>query len=73
MYILNFQRELDGYEFPVYTTEFCPRNQIEWNERSSSINCNKSYGYMCLPNENITELLEFCYISPFIWIEEGRN
>lgn len=26
---------------------------------------------MCLPNENITQLLEFCYIYPFILIEEG--
>lgn len=27
-------------------------------------------GYVCLPNDNITELLEFCYIISFIWIEE---
>lgn len=63
-------KKLDGYDFPVYTTEFCPRNQSEWSERSSSINCSKSNGYLCLPNENITELLEFCYIYPFLWIEE---
>lgn len=27
---------------------------------------------MCLPNENITELLEFCYIYPFILIQESK-
>nr|XP_034309854.1 ankyrin repeat and protein kinase domain-containing protein 1 isoform X2 [Crassostrea gigas] len=64
-------KKLDGYEFPVYTTKFCPKNQTEWNERSSAISCNESNGYLCLPNENITELLEFCYIHPFIWIQEG--
>lgn len=27
---------------------------------------------MCLPNENITELLEFCYIYPSTLIQEGK-
>lgn len=61
---------MDGYDFPVYTTKVCPRNESEWHERSSAINCNKSNGYMCMPNEDLTELLEFCYIYPFIWIQE---
>lgn len=68
----HFKRYLEGYKFPVYTTEFCPRNQSEWNERSSSINCNDSNGYMCMPNENITQLIEFCFPAPFTWIEEGK-
>lgn len=72
-YFENFQKNLDGYEFPVYSTERCPRNQTEWNERSFAISCNKTNGYVCLPNENITELLEFCYIYPFIWIQEGKE
>lgn len=67
-----FQRMLDGYNFPVYSTKHCPRNQIEWNDRSSAINCSKDNGYMCLSNENITELLEFCYIYPFTLIQEGK-
>lgn len=69
----SFQRKMDGYKFPVYSTEFCPRYQTEWEQRSSAINCNKSNGYMCLSNENITELLEFCYLHPFIWMEEGKK
>lgn len=28
---------------------------------------------MCLPNENRTELLEFCYLFPQIPIEEGNK
>ncbi|XP_052692497.1 uncharacterized protein LOC128170765 [Crassostrea angulata] len=64
-------RKLEGYKFPVYSTELCPRNQTEWNERSVALNCTDKNGYLCLPNENITELLEFCYEGPFIWIEEN--
>lgn len=68
-----FQRELEGYEFPVYSTEFCPRNGTESKSRSSAINCTESNGYMCIPNENLTELLEFCYIYPQIPIEKGEK
>ena len=64
---------LDGYRFPVYTTEFCPRNEIEWKNRSSAFNCSKySSSYTCLPNEDITGLLEFCYPLQNIAIEEGK-
>lgn len=62
-------KKLDGYEFPVYSTEVCPRNQTEWNARSSAINCTSNNGYMCIPNRELTKLLEFCNIHRFIWIE----
>lgn len=67
------QRPFDGYEFPVYTTEFCPRNMTEWQERSSILNCFKSNTYMCVPDENITELLEFCYSLPQIQLMNGTR
>lgn len=62
---------LDGYKFPVYSTKSCPRNQTEWSERSSAINCTESNGFMCLPNQNFTELLEFCYFDHHILIQKG--
>ena len=68
----NLQRKLDGYKFPVFTTEFCPRNKTEWEARSSSFMCNKDSSYACLPNENITELLEFCYPLQVISIQRGK-
>lgn len=64
-------KQLNGYEFPVYSTEVCPRNQTEWNARSSAINCTENNGYMCIPNRELTKLLEFCYIHRFIWIQEN--
>eukprot|EP00105_Crassostrea_gigas_P010536 XP_011425851.1 PREDICTED: uncharacterized protein LOC105327223 [Crassostrea gigas] len=63
-------RKLKGYQFPVYLTKKCPGNQAEWKNRSSVINCTESNGYMCLPNENFTELLEFCYIYPRILVQK---
>lgn len=65
------QRPLDGYAFPVFTTGICPRNLTEWQERSSAFNCNQTNAYMCVPDENITELLEFCYSLPQIRIVKG--
>lgn len=64
---------LDGYNFPVYSTEFCPRNETEWNKRSSAIGCNETNGYLCFPNEKFTQLLEFCHTASFIWIQEGEQ
>lgn len=60
----------DG-QFPVYTTESCPRNQSEWNKRSSAINCSAANGYMCLPNDQFTELQEFCYKLPRLAVTKG--
>lgn len=57
----------------MYSTEFCPRNRSEWDQRSSVISCTDKNGYMCLPNENRTELLEFCYIYSQTPIENGNK
>lgn len=73
VYVFNFQNKLEGYRYQVYSTELCPRNQTEWNERSSAINCNETNGYMCVPNNNLNQLLEFCHEDPFIWIQEGNR
>lgn len=70
--LFMIQRPLDGYAFPVYVTESCPRNLTEWKERSTTLNCTQSYTYMCVPDENITELLEFCYNGPQIQVVKGK-
>lgn len=64
-------KPLDGYQFPVFQTESCPRNEIEWTGRSSVLNCTKSNGYMCMPSENFTTLLEFCYSQDKLVVENG--
>nr|XP_022337090.1 uncharacterized protein LOC111133218 isoform X3 [Crassostrea virginica] len=62
----------NGYTFPVYMTEHCPRNETEFNERSSAINCTRSYSYACFPNEKLTLLLEFCYPNASISIQKDH-
>uniref|UniRef100_A0A8W8MJJ0 FZ domain-containing protein n=1 Tax=Magallana gigas TaxID=29159 RepID=A0A8W8MJJ0_MAGGI len=69
--VQNECRKLEGYKFPVYTTAFCPRIETEWTERSSALKCNKSNGYMCIPNESIDQLLEFCYREPVERVQKG--
>lgn len=64
--------QLDGYRFPVYTTPSCPRDEAEWTEKSSMYNCPKYHSYACIPNENFTMLLEFCYPLPQIAVAEGK-
>lgn len=70
---LSFKKTLDGYQFPVFQTESCPRNEIEWTGRSSVLNCTKSNGYMCMPSENFTTLLEFCYSQGKVAVENGKK
>ena len=67
------QRKLDGYKFPVYTTDNCPRNKTEWNQRSSNFNCTMGSAYACFPNDDITELIEFCYPLALIAIPRGKH
>lgn len=61
----------DGYQFQVYATKICPRNQAERENRLSALHCTDFNVYMCVPNENFTELLEFCYSSYKISIQSG--
>ena len=43
----------------------CPKNQLEIDKATERLKCGvDSYGnnqYMCLPNEQKTSLVEFCY------------
>lgn len=69
--VKSTSRRLEGYQFPVFQTESCPRNEIEWTGKSSVLNCTKSNGYMCMPSEKFTTLLEFCYNHDKLVIENG--
>nr|XP_022292004.1 serine/threonine-protein phosphatase 6 regulatory ankyrin repeat subunit C-like [Crassostrea virginica] len=63
---------MDGYKFPVYSTDFCPRNETEWNKRASVFNCTgEDSTYACFPNDDITQLIEFCYPLQIIAIPAG--
>lgn len=57
-------------QFLTYSTKSCPENKNEWIKRSVVLNCSKENGYMCLPNQHFTELVEFCYIYSRITIRK---
>lgn len=62
-----------GYQFSVFETKLCPKNQSEWHARSSALNCTtEGYQYMCIPDENIAMLLEFCYKSYTTPVQPGK-
>lgn len=55
----------------VYKTTSCPTNHSEWLSRSASIQCTSEKGYMCVPDENLMELVEFCHKFGTSGIKEG--
>lgn len=71
--IFSSKESLDGYQFSVYPTRICPRNQAEMENRLSALHCTDFNVYMCMPNENFTELLEFCYSSYKISVQSGKR
>ena len=72
--LIKLQKKLDGYKFPVYSTKLCPRNETEWKERSSKFNCTgEDVTYACFPNDDVTELVEFCYPLAIIAIPKGKT
>nr|XP_022293310.1 uncharacterized protein LOC111103950 isoform X2 [Crassostrea virginica] len=54
----------------------CPRDKDEWQKASNRLNCtsgreNTKNKYHCLPTENLTTLLEFCYTRIRINVVNG--
>ena len=39
----------------------CSLSEQDWNMKSNQLRCNKTHGYHCVPNKNLTSLIEFCY------------
>ena len=66
------QMQLNGYRFPVYKITSCPQNETEWTERSSMYSCQQYHSYACIPDDNFSMLLEFCYPLPQISVAEGK-
>lgn len=64
---------MNGYASTVYSTKWCPRDKIEIKERSSALNCSTRDSYMCIPDETLTHLFEFCYVDREIQVPKGEN
>lgn len=73
MTFLLLKVPINGYKFPVYTTQFCPQNKTEWLQRSRDLNCTDRNGYICVPNEKFTLLMEFCYVKDTVAVPKGKK
>ena len=54
----------------------CPRDETEWQKASNRLNCTSGVlstknKYHCLPADNLTTLLEFCYSRTRTQVVEG--
>ena len=60
----------------VHRVRDCPRNETEWKRASDRLNCTSDVRstmnkYHCLPADNQTTLLEFCYTKTRANVVEG--
>ena len=60
-------------DLPVYNATSCPENVTDLDKRSKEINCTKENPYMCLPNRDLTEILEICHHEPQKGLSPGEK
>lgn len=53
-----FQSE---YAFEVFELDKCQLSKEGWAISAARLNCNSSHWYHCVPNKQLTSLIEFCY------------
>lgn len=75
IYMLNidFQNGVTGFDFNVYNATSCPRNKSDIIERSIAMNCTEKNPYICLPNKELTVLLEMCHHEPLKGVSPGKK
>ena len=64
---------LDVSKLQVHPTKLCPKTLIESMERAKAINCSDTKKYICLPNEERTELFELCFTLSTVLVKKGKN
>ena len=47
-----------GYQFKVYPVHICPGNKTAFETAAEKLNCTGRY--LCAPNKDLTNLIEFC-------------
>ncbi|XP_061190276.1 uncharacterized protein LOC133198150 [Saccostrea echinata] len=61
----NFKEMHARYRFPVTNVDYCPTTIDSRNSAADRLKCpldqNKNPSYFCVPNQEKTTLLEFCY------------
>lgn len=67
-----------AYGYEINKVEKCPQNKIEWQESSRRLKCsddarNTLNRYHCLPVDDLSTLVEFCYNHARPLIVKGRE
>ncbi|XP_062603879.1 uncharacterized protein LOC134265676 [Saccostrea cucullata] len=74
--LLNFKETHAQYRFPVFSVDSCPSTLDSRNSAAERLNCslyeNKNPSYFCVPNQDKTALLEFCYGEFFGLVQNGH-
>ncbi|XP_062573904.1 uncharacterized protein LOC134235775 [Saccostrea cucullata] len=62
--------------FPVNEVDSCPTTNVTWYEAGARLNCSHDFfnrlQYLCIPNQEKTTLLEFCYDKIMGLYEKGH-
>lgn len=64
---------LDVSKLQVHPTTLCPKTLVESVERAKAINCSDTKKYICLPNEENTELFEVCFTLSTVFVKKGKK
>lgn len=65
------------YRYPVYSVTSCPTNATKWETAARRRNCSfdevkPKNLYLCVPNQEKTEFLEFCYDEIRPMVQPGK-
>ncbi|XP_078322245.1 uncharacterized protein LOC144621999 isoform X2 [Crassostrea virginica] len=63
---------LDVAQLTLHPTNQCPQNETERNNRATAISCTDTGNYMCIPDNDLMELFEFCFPLYSVRIGKGR-
>nr|XP_022305965.1 uncharacterized protein LOC111112627 isoform X3 [Crassostrea virginica] len=61
MDVFNVANGANAFNLIVYKATSCPDNKADVLKRSKAINCTEKNPYVCLPNKDLTTLLEMCH------------
>nr|XP_022297619.1 immune-associated nucleotide-binding protein 8-like isoform X2 [Crassostrea virginica] len=53
-----------GYRFQIYPVDVCPKNKVDFDTAAKNRNCPGESRYLCAPDKNLTNLIEFCTDRP---------
>lgn len=57
---LTTENPISGYRFDVNPVERCPMNATEFETAARKRNCTGDNRYLCAPDRNLSNLIEFC-------------